>query len=176
MNTTFLIAGLIFLITLLLTMVGLGGGLVFSPLFVIFGMAKGEAASASLLLNLVGAASAAYTYSRKRMVDFTLALPLILSSGLTAPVGAYVNRQVDVTFFLLSMSLILVLAGIRMLVLPSVKESVAEVSRLRRIGGSFGIGGCIGFLGGLLGIGGGVFVVPFLIFALKIPAKSAAAS
>lgn len=175
-NISLLIAGVIFLITLLLTMVGLGGGLVFSPLFVILGMAKSEAASASLLLNLVGAASAAYAYSRKKMVDFTLALPLIVSSGLTAPLGAYVNRQIDITFFLSVMSLVLVLAGVRMLVLPSIKEDVADISSLRRIGGSFGIGGCIGFLGGLLGIGGGVFVVPFLIFILRVPARMAAAS
>ena len=53
----------IFLISLVLTMVGLGGGLIFSPLFVILGFAKSEAASASLFLNLIAAASAAYTYS-----------------------------------------------------------------------------------------------------------------
>jgi len=62
----------IFLISLVLTMVGLGGGLIFSPLFVLLGFAKAEAASASLFLNLIAAASAAYTYSRKKMVDFSL--------------------------------------------------------------------------------------------------------
>ncbi|MBS3808988.1 MAG: hypothetical protein KGY38_02390 [Desulfobacterales bacterium] len=37
----------IFFISFLLTMVGLGGGLIFSPLFVILGFAKSAAASAS---------------------------------------------------------------------------------------------------------------------------------
>jgi SulP family sulfate permease len=38
-------------------MVGLGGGLIFSPLFVIVGFAKTQAASASLFLNLIAAGS-----------------------------------------------------------------------------------------------------------------------
>ena len=55
-----LLVGAVFLISLVLTMVGLGGGLIFSPLFVILGMAKTEAAGASLFLNLVAAGSAAF--------------------------------------------------------------------------------------------------------------------
>jgi uncharacterized membrane protein YfcA len=38
------------------------------------------------------------------------------------------------------------------------------------------IGVCIGLVGGLLGIGGGVFVVPLLIIILGTPTKIAAAS
>jgi hypothetical protein len=38
------------------------------------------------------------------------------------------------------------------------------------------IGACIGLLGGLLGIGGGVFVVPLLLYVLQTPTKIAAAS
>ena len=42
--------------------------------------------------------------------------------------------------------------------------------------GGIVIGACIGLMGGLLGIGGGVFIVPLLIYALKTPTKIAAAS
>ena len=34
----------------------------------------------------------------------------------------------------------------------------------------------VGFLSGLLGIGGGVFVVPFMVYVLKAPTKIAAGS
>ena len=80
MTLTVILIAAVFLISLVLTMVGLGGGLIFSPLFLILGFAKSEAASASLFLNLIAAASAAYTYSRKKMVDFALAVPLIVSN------------------------------------------------------------------------------------------------
>jgi uncharacterized membrane protein YfcA len=166
----------IFFIALVLTMVGLGGGLIFSPLFVILGFTKVDAASASLFLNLIAAASAAYTYSRKKMVDFSLAIPLIVSSGLAAPIGSYLNSRVDTTPFLVIMSIVLALAGCRMLMAPPKQAEGIRVGRLKKVIGGFGIGVCIGLIGGFLGIGGGVFVVPLLIYILKTPTKIAAAS
>jgi hypothetical protein len=176
MTTSVLPIAAIFLISLVLTMVGLGGGLIFSPLFVILGFAKFEAASASLFLNLIAAASAAYAYSRKQMVDFTLAVPLIISSSLAAPVGSYVNVRIELTPFLVTMAAVLALAGVRMLISPP--EEIESRSRpsSKKILGGLGIGACIGFVGGMLGIGGGVFIVPLLIYVLKTPTKIAAAS
>jgi uncharacterized membrane protein YfcA len=166
----------IFLISLVLTMVGLGGGLIFSPLFVILGFAKSEAASASLFLNLIAAASAAYTYSRKKMVDFALAIPLILSSSLAAPIGSVINMRIDLKPFLITMAVVLALAGVRMLISPPDEVQSGRMQSSRKVVGGIGIGACIGLLGGMLGIGGGVFVVPLLIYVLKTPTKIAAAS
>ncbi len=166
----------IFFISLVLTMVGLGGGLIFSPLFVILGFVKSEAASASLFLNLIAAASAAYTYSRKKMVDYSLAIPLIISSSLAAPIGSYLNVRIDVKPFLMIMAVVLALAGVRMLISPSGDGEVVSVGSSKKIIGGIGIGAGIGVMGGLLGIGGGVFIVPLLIYAMKTPIKVAAAS
>ncbi|MBN2034720.1 MAG: sulfite exporter TauE/SafE family protein [Deltaproteobacteria bacterium] len=176
MSASLILVSGIFFISLLLTMVGLGGGLVFSPLFVILGLAKTEAASASLFLNLVAAGSAAYTYSRKKMVDFSLSIPLIISSSLAAPAGSYLNMHIDLRPFLIIMSAVLALAGIRMLVSPADEFETGGMESRHRIFGGIGIGLCIGLMGGMLGIGGGVFVVPLLIYLLKTPTKIAAAS
>ncbi len=166
----------IFFISFVLTMVGLGGGLIFSPLFVILGFAKSDAAAASLFLNLIAAASAAWTYSRKKMVDFSLSVPLIISSALAAPVGAYLNMHIDARPFLIIMAVVLALAGARMLVSPAVDAEARPMARSRKIAGGICIGALIGVMGGLLGIGGGVFIVPLLIYVLKTPTKIAAAS
>lgn len=166
----------IFLISLVLTMVGLGGGLIFSPLFIILGFAKSEAASASLFLNLIAAASAAYTYSRKKMVDFSLAIPLIVSSSLAAPFGSYLNVRIDVKPFLMIMAVVLALAGVRMLISPGADGEASKMGASKKIIGGIGIGACIGVISGLLGIGGGVFIVPLLIYVMKTPTKIAAAS
>ncbi|MFU8769237.1 MAG: sulfite exporter TauE/SafE family protein [Desulfotignum sp.] len=166
----------VFAISLVLTMVGLGGGLIFSPLFVLLGFAKSQAAAASLFLNLVAAGSAAWTYSRKQMVDFSLAVPLIVSSSLAAPVGAYMNLRIDPTPFLVIMAFVLALAALRMLMQGAPKMQTAGISPSKKIVGGFFIGGVIGLAGGLLGIGGGVFIVPLLIYVLKTPTKIAAAS
>ena len=171
----FLFTG-IFLISLVLTMVGLGGGLVFSPMFVLLGFAKSDAASASLFLNLIAAASAAYAYSREKMVDFSLAVPLIISSALAAPVGSYLNVRMDIKPFMVIMAGVLFLAGCRMLMSPPKTAEPTEVKASKKIIGGIIIGGGIGTMGGLLGIGGGVFIVPLLIYVLKTPTKIAAAS
>ncbi len=53
-----LLISIIFLVSFMLTMVGLGGGLIFSPLFVLLGFRVTTAVSVSLFLNGVAAASA----------------------------------------------------------------------------------------------------------------------
>ena len=166
----------IFFISLVLTMVGLGGGLIFSPLFVILGLAKSEAASTSLFLNLIAAAAAAYTYSRKKLVDFSLSIPLIMSSSLAAPAGSHLNLRIDVKLFLIIMAVVLALAALHMLMSPAVEIETGQSGSSKKILAGIGIGACIGLMGGLLGIGGGVFVVPLLIYVLKTPTKIAAAS
>jgi uncharacterized membrane protein YfcA len=176
MNFSIILIIAIFFISLILTMVGLGGGLIFSPLFIILGFAKSDAASASLFLNLIAVASAAYTYSRKKMIDFSLSIPLIISSALAAPIGSYFNVRIDLKPFMIIMAIVLALAGFRMLVSPASSVDPDTMKSSKKIIGGIIIGGLIGSMSGLLGIGGGVFVVPLLIYVLKTPTKIAAAS
>jgi len=176
MHLSLLLVGTIFLISFVLTMVGLGGGLIFSPLFVILGFAKSQAASISLFLNLIAAASAAFAYARKKMVDFSLSLPLIISSSLAAPIGSFLNVRIDLKPFLIIMSVVLAMAGIRMFMTPAPDNGNCELSPAKKMTGGIVIGAFIGLMGGLLGTGGGVFIVPLLIYVLKTPTKVAAAS
>lgn len=165
----------VFFIAMVLTMVGLGGGLIFSPLFVLLGMPQAGAASAALLLNLVAAGAAAWTYARRGMVDYALCLPLVVASSLTAPLGAGLNLRLPPGIFLAVLATILILAGAVMLLPPRTEEGPGASRRARMLGGA-AIGACTGLLGGLLGIGGGVFIVPLLIYALGVPTRTAAAS
>jgi len=165
----------VFFIAMVLTMVGLGGGLIFSPLFVLLGLPQAGAASAALLLNLVAAGAAAWTYARRGMVDYALGLPLIAASSLTAPLGAGLNLRLPPGVFLAVLATILTLAGAVMLLPPRAEEEPRAPRRARMLGGA-AIGACTGLLGGLLGIGGGVFIVPLLVHVLGVPVRTAAAS
>jgi len=175
MNLLVLLA-VIFVSSLVLTMIGLGGGLIFSPLFVLLGFAKSMAVTASLFLNGIAAASAAYVYIRKKMVDYSVCLPLIVTSMLGAPLGALTTRWIDTRIFVGIMGVVILLAALRMLFSAPAAVAGSGSSRFTRIFGGGVIGLVIGFLAGLLGIGGGVFVVPLLIYFLKVPTKTAAAS
>jgi len=134
------------------------------------------AVSASLFLNGIAAASAVIVYIRKKMVDFSVSFPLIVTSSLGAPLGALTTHSVDTKLFVGIMAFIIFLAAFRMLFSKAYESSGVQVSRLRKMIGGGLIGMIIGFLAGLLGIGGGVFVVPLLIYFIKVPIKSAAAS
>ena len=157
-------------------MVGLGGGLVFSPLFVLLGYPVTTAVSASLFLNGVAAFSAAITYFRKKMVDVKTAVPLLLTSTLAAPFGAILTNVINIRVFSGILALVIFLAAIRMIFSGKAEEGGAEPGVKGRVLGGGAIGLVVGFMAGLLGIGGGVFIVPLLIYLLKMPTKTAAAT
>ena len=110
------------------------------------------------------------------MVDFSVSLPLIITSSLGAPLGALTTHKINLKLFMGIMAGVILLAVLRMLFSKQVKGRDRSVSQLRRIIGGGLIGLVIGFMAGLLGIGGGVFIVPLLIYFLGIPTKSAAAT
>lgn len=167
---------IVFMASFVLTMVGLGGGLVFSPLFVLLKYPVGTAVSASLFLNGIAAFSAAIIYLRKRMVDMKIALPLLVSSALFAPFGAVVTQRLNLRVFTGILCAVIFAAALRMLFSKKIEAEQTPVSASRRMIGGGVIGAVIGFMAGLLGIGGGVFIVPLLIYVLKVPTKTAAAT
>ncbi len=179
METSFLIYPLIFLASFVLSMAGLGGGLIFSPMFILLGFGQAPAVASSLFLNALGASFASYNYIRSKMVDFSLSIPLIITSGLSAPVGAVATKWVNENVFVTIMSVVILLAGLRMLfsdkLIPGVISNKYSWTWAKLIQASL-MGVVIGFMGGMLGIGGGVFVVPLLVFFLGINPRTAAAS
>jgi uncharacterized membrane protein YfcA len=171
-----LILVIVFFASFILTMVGLGGGLIFSPLFILLKFPVTTAVSASLFLNGIAAISASITYFRKKMVDIRTGLPLLLASTLCAPLGAMLTNRINLDVFTAILALVIFMAAIRMLFSKKIESEGIDVGDARRIIGGCGIGFVIGIMAGLLGIGGGVFIVPLLIYVLKIPTKTAAAT
>jgi len=171
-----LLLAAIFLVSFVLTMVGLGGGLIFSPLFVLLKFPLTTAVSASLFLNGIAAFSASINYFRKKMIDIKTGLPLLVTSTLCAPLGAMLTARIHLDVFTVILALVIFLAAMRMLFSKKIEAEGMPVSSTRRIVGGGGIGVTIGIMAGLLGIGGGVFIVPLLIYVLKVPTKTAAAT
>lgn len=179
MEISYIVYPIIFLASFVLSIAGLGGGLIFAPMFVLMGFGQTPAVASSLLLNALGASTASYVYIRSRLVDFSLSIPLIITSGLAAPVGAMVNNRVDQKYFLLIMSLVILVAGLRMLVSSRMHSKNVDHKHVwsgSKLVQSSIMGMVIGFMGGMLGIGGGVFVVPLLVYFLHVHPKTAAAT
>jgi uncharacterized membrane protein YfcA len=159
------------------SMLGLGGAMVYNPIMVWFGYDfKSVVVPTGLLLNGVTALSAAWVYYRQRMIDFRVAFPLIITSAIGAPVGAYFTQFIPTQTLLAIFSMAIIFAGGRMLLFSKSSEpDYIRGTKQQRltIGGILGFG--IGFIAGMLGVGGGFLIVPLLI-TMGFPTKTAAAT
>ncbi len=110
-----LIAVIIFFLAVIFSMLGLGGALVYVPLFYWLGIDILVAIPTALLLNGVTSSSAAITYYRKKMIDLHMAAPFVLASTIGAPIGAYFTKFTPTETLLWILGIVLVLAGARMI-------------------------------------------------------------
>lgn len=178
MDPFFYIA-IVFCLSILFSFLGMGGAIIYVPLLYWLGMDLLTAIAIALLLNVVTTFSASLTYIKKRMVDFPTAAPFIVSSALAAPFGAFISRSLPDTTTLSIFSLVVALAGITMIFSKRIGNTESEVKASRKERFMIGVvlGLFIGTVAGMLGIGGGIFMVPVLLllgFGIKAaPATSA---
>jgi uncharacterized protein len=163
----------------LLGMVGGGGSIMAVPALVyVVGMPISEAITSALVV--VGASSAAAVIPRlKRDVVWWLALTVGATGALASFAGTALGRSLDAHSLMLAFSAIMIVAGIKMLLpttSPALRKntSATVLSRPARIGRALLTGGVVGFLTGLLGVGGGFLIVPALVLVLGLPMSVAA--
>jgi hypothetical protein len=145
----------------LLAMAGLGAAFLFVPLFYYLGVPLSEATATGLFLNAVSLSFASVVYWRERVVNMRMALPVLIVAVILSPLGARMTPLVDKRVLLALFAAFLVFAGFMMLFFKPQKRD-HELGRSVEIGAGAGVGAVAGFLGGLLGVGGGNFIVPVL--------------
>ena len=125
-------------------------------------------------LNLLVAGIAFFAYKKSGFFDVKLALPFIVASIPAAFIGGYL--QVDNTVYDILLSLTLVFAGWK---LYSTKDSHSSV-RINKnppLHIAISVGFAIGFLSGIIGVGGGIFLSPIiLLFGWSDPKTTAGVS
>lgn len=122
-------------------------------------------------LNLLVAGIAFYAYKKSGFFDIKLALPFIAASVPAAFIGGYL--RVDSTVYDILLSLTLVFAAWK---LNSSKKSqfTIEVHNTPPVSIAICVGFAIGFLSGIIGVGGGIFLSPIiLIFGWSDPKTTA---
>ena len=163
-----------FALAFVFSMLGMGGSQVYIPILFWFGLDfKTQAIPLGMLLNVVNSSSAALTYTRKRLTDWRVGLTFGLTMLVFAPLGAWLNvslptRPVIVIFAVFT-------ASAAVLMLSGWRPRKGPLGRRGRTVLGLAGGGTLGFMAGLIGRGGGSFVVPLLYIA-GLEAKSAAAT
>ena len=151
----------VFFFSGLLAMAGLGAAFIFVPLFYYLGVPLAEAVPTALLLNVVSLMFATVNYYRGGLINWRIGLPIMITAVLLAPLGAHTTPFVDKRLFLVMFSTFLVFAAFMMLFYKA-KTRLVPLNRSVESGAGMAVGSVAGFLGGLLGVGGGNFVVPVL--------------
>jgi uncharacterized protein len=168
------LAGLItFLFTTVLTIAGVGAAFVLIPVFIALGVEVHTAMATALLLNAVAMSIAAVRYVRSGIVVWRLAVPVLVVASLLSPLGAWVSHGLDRAVLLWAFVGFLVFAAAMMILYtPRARPIPASTGMLTAVG--LGVGGVAGFVGGLLGVGGGNIVVPALVLLGLDPKKASA--
>lgn len=163
---------LVFIFSGLLAMAGLGAAFMFVPLFYYLGVPLAEATPTALLLNVVSLLFATINYWRGKLINWRVGLPVLVTAVALSPLGARLTASVNKTILLSMFAAFLFFAGIMMLFYRA-KKRERSLSRPVEITAGAGVGSVAGFIGGLLGVGGGNFILPVLNW-LGLDAKVAA--
>ncbi len=174
MNMLYIAPPIFFVIAFIFSMLGMGGSQLYIPILYWLGMDfKTEAIPLGMLLNVVNSSSAAITYGRKKLIKWGVTIPFAISIILFAPLGVWLNVQLPVKPLLVFFAIFTATAAL--LMLSGWKPVKGELSKRGRVVLGLSSGAGLGTVAGLIGRGGGSFIVPLLYIA-GLDAKFAAAS
>jgi len=161
-------------------MLGIGGSVVMIPLLTFaIGPNQHLYQAAALIANLLVASSSAVKHRGKGTIRADLAPRMLVAAGLLAVAGVLVSNLVDATRlmalfggFLIYLSATELVAMVRSRGRP-VDEPTPDQVRAAPTAPIAGLGG---FAAGLLGIGGGVIMIPLLRKFARIPLRQCIAT
>ncbi len=159
-----------FFIALLYATVGFGGGTSYIGMLALMSLPFDVIPKISLLCNILVVSGGCYHFYRSGLMKKNLILPFVISSVPLAFFGGYFPLNEKVFYILLTTSLLL--CGLRILL---VKDRQQDEIKEPGFVISFITGGILGFLSGMVGIGGGIFLSPLLINLGWARSKNAAA-
>lgn len=164
----FLTAVILSLAVLIYTMGGFGGGSIFLAILVLSGLAPSQAAIGSLLFNIL---STGVSFTRWKIYlekKFTL---FVAGSIPFSFIGGLLSLTISEYILKLAMGLVIAGSGLFTLVsrkpLANIRVNIIHIILI----------GCfIGFIAGLTGIGGGVYLAPILLLSGISNPKTTAAT
>jgi len=160
------ILSILFLVTATLySSVGFGGGSTYLALLLIWGLPYTIFPIIALSCNIIVVSGNCFNYIRARNLNFKLLIPYLIGSIPLAFIGG--SLPVEKRFFEILLFTVLLIAGCLLLLnfrsYDDKKESYKNIPYFM----SIIIGGILGFISGVVGIGGGIFLSPIL-FLLRV--------
>jgi uncharacterized membrane protein YfcA len=164
---------LFFLAALLYSSVGHGGASAYLGILVLAGWSRPEIAPVVLVLNILVTVTGLVNYARAGHFSVRLLLPFVIASIPAAFLGGTVDLPPKLFSAVLGVTLLAAAGRFLFLSRP------VQAGPPRTAGAVYGIGIpiglALGFLAGLIGIGGGIFLSPVILLLGWADAKQTAA-
>ncbi len=186
-----LLCAVFFIVSVIFMMFGQGGGAVYVPILLTFGMPLYSSAATSQFLIIAATVSAVLVYQKAGLVDWPLALIVEPPTNLGAFLGGYFSMHFSPVFAKLTFACIIFI-GAFFMIRPARERKVTlkpEGKSWIRLKRNFGdetytldlpviipLMMIAGFVAGMLGVGGGLIKVPALVLIGSVPMKIAAGS
>lgn len=181
-----MIAG-VFLIALVFSIFGMGGGLFYMPLFLLFTDNFRDATVLSFVCIFATTSSSAFAYNRKRLTDWKLVMHLGAPMVITMFASGFLINMASQAMLKILLGAALLFGGTLMLVRTKDNSYLKGLSKKLKAAfpdgkyrmnplALFPVSLAIGAYAGMAGISGGVFLMPLMAVVLNVPAHTAAAS
>ncbi len=171
-ESIYLLSILFFIIALIYSSVGLGGGSSYTALMAVFGINTLAIPIISLSLNILVTTIGSFNFLRNRHGKFKLILPFLISSMPAAYLGGAIKLPKAYFYMILLFSLIIVAARIYFWQDSTIKLNLPSKGKIVI---SLISGFVLGLVAGIVGIGGGIYLVPLIIVLDLGSPKQAAA-
>ena len=168
----YLLAVLFFIVAFIYSSVGLGGGSSYTALMALFGLNILAIPIISLTLNLFVTSVGSFNFIRNKHARARLILPFLITSIPSAYLGGALTLPKEIFYWVLLISLIFV--ALRIYFWKDTTLSL-NLRQKEKIGISLLAGSALGIVAGIVGIGGGVYLVPLIIILGLGTEKEAAA-
>lgn len=146
-----------FVIAIIYSSVGFGGGSSYLALLAVMGIHPDIMRPSALLCNIIVVTGGTYIYWRSGLLDIKKDWPLLATSVPLAFAGGLWEIE-NVSFFFILLGICLMFAAVLLWIQPVASGKRAMHNPVW----SGAMGGSLGFLSGLVSIGGGIFLSPIL--------------
>lgn len=168
----YFLAALFFIVAFVYSSVGLGGGSSYTALMAIFGINTLAIPMVSLSLNLFVTSIGSYNFIRNKHAKIKLIVPFLISSVPMAYLGGSLDISKEIFYWVLLISLIFVVARIYFWQNVTIQLNLKQKEKIII---SLIAGSVLGLIAGIVGIGGGIYLVPLIIVLGLGSEKEAAA-
>lgn len=147
------------MVAILYSSVGFGGGSSYLAILSLTGIVFTQIRATALLCNIIVVSSNVFLFYHQKKLNWKKILPLVLFSIPLAFIGGYLKISQQIFFILLGFTLLF--AAITMWVSKRIITSEEKTMNQKPLKNA-SYGGIIGFVSGIVGIGGGIFLAPLL--------------